>query len=86
MMEGVITNYKRSRHTQTTNQAIVEVGSVSSKAKASELVGKKVTWTSPAGKDLKGEVRSAHGNSGALRVLFERGVPGQAIGKKVKVE
>ncbi|MCB1084399.1 MAG: 50S ribosomal protein L35ae, partial [Simkania sp.] len=36
-------------------------------------------------KDITGEVRSAHGNSGALRVLFETGMPGQAIGKTVAI-
>ena len=54
--------------------------------KAEKLVGKKVTWTSPAGKQIKGEVRSAHGNSGAVRVLFETGMPGQALGTSVKLE
>jgi len=31
-------------------------------------------------------VRSPHGNKGALRVLFERGMPGQAIGTKVELQ
>ena len=57
-----------------------------SKEKAAKLVGKSVIWTSTAGKELKGEVRSAHGNNGAIRVLFETGMPGQAIGQKVKIE
>ncbi|MBW2988915.1 50S ribosomal protein L35ae [Candidatus Woesearchaeota archaeon] len=85
-MEGVIKNFKRGRKTQTTNQMIVVVKNVESREKASELVGKKVTWKSPAGKEIKGEVRSAHGNSGALRVLFERGMPGQSISNKVVIE
>jgi large subunit ribosomal protein L35Ae len=85
-MEGVIANFKGSHRTQVNNQMIVLASGVDSKEKAAKLVGKKVVWSSPAGKDIKGEVRSAHGNKGALRVLFEKGMPGQAIGTKVKVE
>ena len=64
---------------------IIVPSGTDSREKAAELVGKAVVWTSPAGKELKGEVRSAHGNNGAIRVLFESGMPGQAIGKKVKI-
>lgn len=85
-MEGIIKNYKRSKHRQTPNQMIILIPGSESKDAASKLVGKKVTWKSPAGKELKGEVRSAHGNKGAIRVLFESGMPGQAIGKKVVIQ
>jgi len=84
-MEGVIKNFKRGRRTQTTNQMIVYVSEVKKREEASGLVGKTVSWKSPAGKEIKGEVRSAHGNKGALRVLFETGMPGQAIGDKVVI-
>ena len=84
-MEGVIKNFKRARHHQTTNQMIVYIDSVNNKEDAAKLVGKKVMWKSPAGKELKGEIRSSHGNKGAVRVLFETGVPGQAIGNKVVI-
>lgn len=84
-MEGVIKNFRRGRKTQTTNQMIVVVKGVEKKEKAAELVGKSVIWKSPAGKEIKGKVRSAHGNNGALRVLFEKGMPGQAIGNRVVV-
>ena len=82
-MEGVIHSFKRGRRTQTTNQMIVVVKGVEKRDKAMELVGKNVVWKSPAGKEIKGEVRSAHGNSGALRILFEKGMPGQSLGNKV---
>jgi large subunit ribosomal protein L35Ae len=85
-MEGVIANFKGSQHRKSGNQMIVQIASVDSKDKAAKLVGKKVVWSTPSGKEIKGEVRAAHGNSGALRVLFEQGMPGQAIGTKVKVE
>ena len=84
-MQGVIHNYRRGRHNQTMNQMIVVVDKVDSKEKATPLVGKKVTWHTGK-KTISGEVRGAHGNSGALRVLFETGMPGQAIGKRVDIQ
>ena len=64
---------------------VVLVKGVADKEAAGKLVGKKVTWNTGK-KDISGEVRSAHGNSGAVRVLFETGMPGQAIGQKVSVQ
>lgn len=86
-MEAIIINFKRGRKTQTTNQMIIVAPKVDKK-KAESLVGKKVVFTCE-GKDKKtieGEIRAPHGNSGAMRVLFEKGMPGQAIGKKVEVK
>jgi len=83
-MEGVISNFRQGKHTQSDNQMVIIVDGVSDKEKATGLVGKKVTWTTPSGKQITGEVRSAHGTKGALRVLFERGMPGQSLGEKVQ--
>ena len=84
-MEGVIVNFRRGRHTQKDNQMIIIVSGYD-KEKAKELIGKKVVWTSPAGKELKGKISALHGNKGAVRAIFETGMPGQAVGSKVKVE
>ena len=85
-MEGVIVNFRGSRRVKSHNQMILLVNSVDNKEKASKLVGKKVVWKTSAGKQLIGKVASAHGNSGALRVIFETGMPGQSIGSKVAIE
>lgn len=85
-MEGTIKNFRRGRHTYTGNQMVVCIKDVKGKESAGKLVGKKVTWKSPAGKEIDGEVRSAHGNNGAIRVLFSTGMPGQAIGTKVEIK
>ena len=84
-MKGVIINYRSGRHTQTDNQMVVQVKGYEDKEKAKELVGKAVTWKSSAGKEIKGKVSAAHGNSGAVRVLFERGMPGQSISQPVDI-
>ena len=84
-MEGTIVNFRQGRHHQTDNQMIITVKD-SSKEKSKELVGKKVVWTSPAGKEIKGKISALHGNKGAVRSIFEKGLPGQSVGNKVKIE
>tara|TARA_Y100000310_G_scaffold343903_1_gene453813 strand:+ start:1867 stop:2061 length:195 start_codon:yes stop_codon:yes gene_type:complete len=59
------------------------IQAAASKEEAEKLVGKKVTWKSPAGKELKGEIKATHGGKGAVRAIFETGMPGQCIGTKV---
>ena len=83
-MEGRIVNYRRGRKTQTTNQMIVEIENIDKEA-ALKLVGKTAVYTCE-GKNktqIKGKVTAAHGNKGAIRVHFETGMPGQAIGDKI---
>ena len=83
-MNGIIVNYKGGKHTQVGNQMIISPENVTTKEEAEKLVGKTVTYNTGK-KDIKGEVRSAHGNSGAIRVLFETGMPGQSVGKLVSI-
>ena len=87
-MEGVIVSFRRGRRTQNMHQMIIEVVGVDTKEKAEKLVGKTVTWETPgkAKKVLKGKITAAHGGKGAVRSLWETGVPGQAVGTKVKLE
>ena len=69
-MEGIIANFRMSGKRKSNNQMVVQVKGVDSREKAAKLAGKKAVWKTPTGKEIKGEVRSAHGNSGALRVLL----------------
>ena len=84
-MKGTIVNFRGGRHTQRSNQMIVAPEGVSGKEGAQKLVGKSVVWKSPAGKEIKGEVRAAHGSKGAVRVLFEKGMPGQSLSTPVAI-
>jgi large subunit ribosomal protein L35Ae len=84
-MEGTIVNFRSARHHQKGNHMIIKVVGVDDKEKAAELVGKAVKWVSPAGKELKGKIAAVHGNSGAVRAIFETGMPGQAVGTKVNI-
>lgn len=85
-MEGTIVNYRLSRHRQTTNHMVIEIESIDTRAKAEPLVGKEVIWKSPKGKEIKGKISSAHGNKGAIRVIFEKGMPGQSLATKVEIK
>ncbi len=84
-MEAVIVSYRRGINTQTGNQMILKVKGVASRDAAAKLVGKNVVWTSPAKKEIRGEITAAHGNSGCVRARFESGMPGQAKSTKVQV-
>ena len=86
-MEGIIINFRRGRKTTYDRQMIIAVESIEDKEKAGSLVGKKAIWTCP-GKDKKeivGVVNAVHGGKGCVRVVFERGMPGQSVGTKVKI-
>ena len=85
-MEGVISNFRTGAGTQYTNQLIILINGINSKDEAEKLASKKVVWTTPSGKEIIGKITKPHGNKGAVRAKFDKGLPGQAIGTKVKVE
>jgi large subunit ribosomal protein L35Ae len=85
-MEGIIINYRGSHKTQHTGQMIVKVENVETRDAASKLLKKTLVWTTETGKKINGVILSEHGNSGAIRVKFERGLPGQSVGTKVLIE
>ena len=84
-MKAVISNFRQGRHHTYPNHMILVVEGVKTKEEAEKLVDKKVVWTSPAKKEISGKIASAHGNSGAIRAIFEKGMPGQCLGQEVKL-
>jgi len=84
-MKGVVMNYRRSPHRPSQNQMIILPDGISTRDAAAKLVGKKVTWNTGK-RAIAGEVASAHGKQGAIRVRFETGMPGQAVGKEVTIQ
>ena len=87
-MQGLIHNFRRARHHTYKNHMIVLVEGIDGKEKAKGLVGKEVVYTTEGKekKQIKGKVASSHGNKGALRVIFETGMPGQSIGRAVEIK
>ena len=85
-MEGVISNYKGGRHTIHQKHCILVFPNIKTRKDANKLIGRTVVWVTPTGKELKGVISRAHGNNGAVRAHFKKaGVPGQALGKKIKI-
>ena len=85
-MEGTISNYRQGRHTLHPKQCIIVFPTVQTRSDANKLSGRTVVWVSSSGKELKGTITRAHGNNGAVRALFKNaGVPGQALGTKIKI-
>lgn len=87
-MDARIANYRGANSTLYPRHIIVHVDGITSREKAAALVGKKASWSAPgkAKTTIIGKVAAAHGNSGAVRVIFERGLPGQALGTSCKID
>ena len=87
-MEGRISAFRGSHRRKSGNQMIIVVDGVGDKAKAQALVGKTAVWTSPSKdkKQLKGRISAVHGRKGAVRAIFETGMPGQSLGEAVRIE
>jgi len=85
-MEGVIVHFRGSRRVKKHNHMIIQVDGTDTREKATKLVGKTVSWKSSAGKEIKGKIASEHGNKGAVRAIFETGMPGQSLSSKVIIQ
>lgn len=87
-MTGIISHFRGTYRRRKGNQMVVIVPGVDSKEKAEAYIGKSVSWTAPGKKKttILGKVSTTHGNKGALRIVFERGLPGQSLGSEVKIQ
>ncbi len=84
-MEGKVVQFRRGRKRIHERHFILNVGAKSRK-EAEKFIGREVIWKSPAGKKIKGEISSSHGNKGLVRAIFEKGLPGQARNDDVEVK
>lgn len=83
-MEATIIHYRQGRHHVHPKQMVLKVSDNVEEAKKG--IGKTVAWTSPSGKIIKGVISALHGRKGNVRAIFsEKGLPGQALGQKVKI-
>lgn len=88
MVTGKVIQFRRGRKTYKPRHFLIEIPGTDSREKAAKFVGKSVVWKS-SGKEAKlisGKISSAHGGNGVVRAIFERGLPGQAIGTSVEVK
>lgn len=85
-MEGQISNFRRAIHHTYRRQMVAKISGIDSKENAVKLIGKTVTWESPAKKVIKGNISATHGSNGSVRIIFEKGLPGQSIGTKITLD
>ncbi|MFH1445706.1 MAG: 50S ribosomal protein L35ae [Nanoarchaeota archaeon] len=84
-MRAIVLSFRRGRHTQTTNQFLLELPGVDTRAMASQFIGRRVLWQSTAGKKIYGKITQTHGNSGVLRARFSKGLPGTVLSKNIEI-
>jgi large subunit ribosomal protein L35Ae len=80
---GIITGFRLGNKTQYQKQCLVEVLNASREV-AEGLVGWKVFWPVDNPK-IQGKIVRKHGGKGVLRVKLNKGLPGQAVNKRVKI-
>jgi len=85
-MHATVVNFRRGKRTYTPRHFILQIDGMNDRKKAQTLVGKGVSWKSPSGKIIQGKIAAVHGNSGCVRAIFERGLPGQALADKVEIK
>ena len=81
-MKAILTNFRRGVRTMKGNEMIAEPENMKDSKK---LIGKKVVYKTSGKKQINGKVAGTHGNKGAIRIKFIKGMPGQAIGQKVEI-
>jgi len=86
MTKGKVVQFRRGRHTIKERHFLIEIPNCENRADAAKFKGKEVVWKSPAGREIKGTISSAHGNKGVVRAIFEKGLPGQAVTTGVEIK
>jgi large subunit ribosomal protein L35Ae len=81
---GTIVNYRIGIKTQKPKECLIQFAHVNSASLAGQLVNRKVVWKQG---DIKliGKIAGSHGKKGVVKVKFQKGVPGQALGTTVEL-
>jgi large subunit ribosomal protein L35Ae len=79
---GVVQSYRRSPKSQRNQECLIKV--LDPESKGVNLIGWKVSWPQEEPR-LFGTILKPHGKTGALRVKFDKGLPGQALSTHVKI-
>ncbi len=83
-MTVTVIHFRQSRYKVHNHQMVLKAGDTAEDA--TKMIGKQVSWTSPAGTVITGKISALHGRKGNVRAIFaEKGLPGQALGQKLKV-
>ncbi|MCK5124007.1 MAG: 50S ribosomal protein L35ae [Dehalococcoidia bacterium] len=81
---GTILNYRIGIGTQNPKECLIQFAHVNSASLACQLIRRKVVWKQ-GNRKLIGTIAGTHGKKGVVRVKFQKGVPGQALGTTVEL-
>lgn len=81
---GTIVNYRVGTSTQNPRECLIQFPHVNSISLAGQLIKRKVIWKQGDSK-LVGKIAGYHGKNGVVKVKFQKGVPGQALGTTVEL-
>ena len=81
--EGIVQNFRLGLKTQRPGECLIIALNIDP-SMAGSLVGWYVAWPLENPK-LLGKIVSLHGKTGTLKVKFRKGLPGQALGSRVKI-
>jgi len=81
---GTIVNYRIGIGTQKPKECLIQFAHVNSASLACQLINRKVVWKQGNIK-LMGKIAGSHGKKGVIKVKFQKGVPGQALGTTVEL-
>ena len=81
---GTILNYRIGIGTQNPKECLIQFAHIISASLACQLINKKVVWKQGDSK-LIGKIVGSHGKKGVVKVKFQKGVPGQALGTTVEL-
>lgn len=93
-VKGAVVGFTRNLANQKSHTALLKIQNVNDKASTGFYLGKKVFYIYKAQKADKkgskfraiaGKVTRPHGTNGAVRAKFSTNLPGQAVGKNVRV-
>jgi large subunit ribosomal protein L35Ae len=79
-----IVNYRIGIRTQMPKWCLIQIISENTVSKAGQLVGRKMILK--FGKNsFIGRIVCLHGQKGVVKVKFQKGIPGQALGARVEL-
>jgi len=84
-MKGTIMNYRRARHHQYMRHILIKFPDYDDDKKSAPLIGREVQWVTTTGKVMRGKIAATHGKNGVVRAIFEKSLPGQALGTEVTI-
>lgn len=85
-MDAQIASFRRSLKHTYGNQMILFIENCETKEQAQEYVGKNVEYATGGSKIIKGTITKPHGVKGRLLARFEKGMPGQSLGRTVEIK